>query len=125
MINEFTFTPIQCHLISIRPSGNARDVPLFTAYVSPNPNSSLSMPCNANSMNGSPSMNASVVMSPQSSLSTNLNQSIRVHSPATATPAMRAPKEVAFRPKGIIQSINYFTICSVVVFVRSLVVNRK
>lgn len=61
------------------------------------------MPCNTNNMNGSPSngMNASVVMSPQSSLSTNMNQSIRVHSPATATPAMRAPKEVAFRPKGM------------------------
>lgn len=86
-----------------RPSGNTRDVPLFTAYVSPNPNSTLSMPCNTNgNINGSPShgMNASVVMSPQSSLSANMNQSIRVHSPATATPAMRAPKEVAFRPKG-------------------------
>lgn len=87
----------------IRPSGNTRDVPLFTAYVSPNPNSSLSMPCNTNiNVNGSPSngMNASVVMGPQSSLSTNMNQSIRVHSPAMATPAMRAPKEVAYRPKG-------------------------
>lgn len=54
-------------------------------------------------MNGSPSngMNTSAIMSPPSLLSMNMNQSIRVHSPATATPAMRgAPKEVAFRPKG-------------------------
>lgn len=29
-----------------------------------------------------------------------MNQSIRVHSPATATPAMRTPKEVAYRLKG-------------------------
>lgn len=39
-------------------------------------------------------------MSPPNSLSLNMNQSIRVHSPATATPALRTPKEVAFRPKG-------------------------
>lgn len=60
-------------------------------------------------MNGSPSnaMNGSAVMSPQSSLSTNMNQSIRVHSPATATPAMRAPKE-AFRPKGMIRFLIFF-----------------
>lgn len=85
-----------------RPSGNTRDVPLFTAYVSPNSNSSPSMPCSTNNINGSPAngMNTSVLMSPPSSLSMNMNQSIRVHSPATATPALRTPKEVAFRPKG-------------------------
>lgn len=61
------------------------------------------MPCNTN-INGSPAsgMNVSVLMSPPSSLSMNMNQAIRVHSPATATPAIRAPKEVAFRPKGIV-----------------------
>lgn len=45
-------------------------------------------------MNGT-ALNA---MSPPSSLAMNLNSSVRVHSPAIATPALRAPKEVALRP---------------------------
>lgn len=89
-------------IILYRPSGNTRDVPLFTAYVSPNPNSSPSIRCNSNNVNGSPSngVNASVAMSTPLSMPMNMNSSIRVHSPATATPAIRTPKEVAFRPKG-------------------------
>lgn len=72
-------------------------------------------PCNGNNINGSPlnGMNTSVAMSTPSSLSMNLNQSInqsiRVHSPATATPAIRAPKEVAYRPKGTIRLFGFFS----------------
>lgn len=87
---------------TIRPSGNARDLPIFAAYVSRNPNSPP-VPCNANNINGSPSngMASSVAKSPPtSSVNINMNSSIRVHSPATATPALRTPKEVAYRPKG-------------------------
>lgn len=50
-------------------------------------------------------MNTSIAMSPPSSLSMNMNSSVRVHSPAKATPAVRAPKELAFRPKGIFPSL--------------------